>query len=198
MPHAALVAILVNPKNPNTTSQLKDTEDAARSRNLSILVLYAASEDDIDASFGTLKEKHADALIVGADPFFQRNRDQLLALTARLSLPTIYFQREFAAAGGLISYGIHFPEAYRQAGNYTGRILKGEKPEDLPVVQMTRLDTHHQLEDCKDARASYPTDFARAYRRGHRITALLAAMQFVCVWHIASFRCYAAIWSLAD
>jgi putative ABC transport system substrate-binding protein len=149
LPKAEVVAVLVNPKNPNTVGQLKDIEEAAQNRNQTVQVLNASSEGEIDTSFAALKEKRADALIIGADPFFQSNRDQLLKLAARLSLPTIYFQREFPASGGLISYGIHFPDAYRQAGVYTARILKGEKPADLPVVQMTRFELVINLKTAK-------------------------------------------------
>jgi ABC-type uncharacterized transport system substrate-binding protein len=96
-----------------------------------------------------LSEKRADALIIGADPFYQNNRAQLLRLAARHALPTIYFQREFLVARDLISYGIHFPDAYRQAGRYAGRILTGEKPVDLPVVQLTRIELTINLKTAK-------------------------------------------------
>ncbi len=150
LPKASAIAVLVNPRNPNTASQLKDIEEAARPRNQSLLVLKASSEQEIDTTIATLADKRADALIVGADPLFQSLRGQLLDLTRRIALPTIYFQREFVVDGGLISYGIYFPDAYRQAGNYAGRVLKGEKPAELPVVQMTRIELAINL---KTARA---------------------------------------------
>ena len=149
LPKAMLIAVLLNPKNPNTPGQLKEIEEAARSRNQSIHVLYAGNENDIDAAFAMLSGKRADALIIGADPLYQSNRAQLLRLAARHSLPTIYFQREFVVAGGLISYGIYFPDAYRQAGRYAGRILKGEKAADLPVVQLTRIELTINLKTAK-------------------------------------------------
>ena len=149
LPKATLIAVLLNPKNPNTPGQLKEIEEAARGRNQSMHVLYASSENEIDAAFAIVSEKQANALIIGADPFYQRNRAQLLQLAANHSLPTIYFAREFVAAGGLISYGVHFPDAYRQAGRYTGRILKGEKPADLPVVQLTRIELTINLKTAK-------------------------------------------------
>jgi putative ABC transport system substrate-binding protein len=149
LPKATLIAVLLNPRNPNTSAQLKEIEEAARSRNQSIQVLYAANENDIDAAFAMFSEKRVDALIIGADPLYQSNRVQLLRLAGHHSLPTIYFQREFVVAGGLISYGIHFPDAYRQAGRYTGRILKGEKPADLPVVQLTKIELTINLKTAK-------------------------------------------------
>jgi len=149
LPKATLIAVLLNPKNPNTPGQLKEIEEAARSRNQSIHVLYAGNGNDIDAAFAMLSEKRADALIIGADPLYQSNRAQLLRLAARHSLPTIYFQREFVVAGGLISYGVYFPDAYRQAGRYAGRILKGEKAADLPVVQLTRIELTINLKTAK-------------------------------------------------
>ena len=113
-------------------------------------MLNASSEPEIEASFATLANRRADALIVGADPVFQSRSRQIVDLTRRIALPTIYFQREFVVDGGLISYGIYFPDAYRQAGVYAGRILKGEKPAELPVVQMTRIELAINL---KTARA---------------------------------------------
>jgi putative ABC transport system substrate-binding protein len=156
LPKATLIAVLLNPKNPNTPGQLKEIEEAARSRNQSIQVLYASSGNDIDAAFAMFSEKRADALIIGADPFYQSNRAQLLQLAARHALPTIYFQREFVLAGGLISYGVHFPDAYHQAGRYTGRILKGEKPAELPVVQLTRIELTINLKTAKSVGLNVP------------------------------------------
>ena len=157
LPTATAVAVLLNPKNPNTESQLRDIEQAARSHNLSTQVLYASSERDIDASFVTLAQKRVDALIVGADPLYQNNAAQLINLTTRHSLPAIYFQREFVAAGGLISYGIHFPDSYRQAGRYTGRILQGEKPADLPVLQPTKFELVINLKTAKTLGLAIPS-----------------------------------------
>jgi len=105
-----------------------------------VLVLNAKTETDIDLAFKTIVQERADALIVGTDPLYSIHRDQLIALAANHALPTIYFLREFAAAGGLMSYGTNFADAYRELGAYAGRILKGEKPDDLPVLQPTKFE----------------------------------------------------------
>src|SRR5262245_19585595 len=141
IPKATTIGLLVNPANPNSGAQISDVEQGVGASGQKIQVFRATNEHDIDTAFATMVEQHVEALIIGADPFFQFRRDRLLELTARNAMPAIYFQREFPLAGGLISYGIPFPDAYRQAGGYTGRILKGAKPADLPVVQPTKFDS---------------------------------------------------------
>jgi putative ABC transport system substrate-binding protein len=140
VPTAELMAVLVNPSNVNIDYQLKAVQEAAREIGQQIHILHAITEHDLDAAFTKMSSLRAGALLVGADPFFNSRRDQIIALAARHAIPAIYEQREFAVAGGLASYGTNIADGYRQVGIYTGRILKGEKPADLPVMQSTRFE----------------------------------------------------------
>jgi putative tryptophan/tyrosine transport system substrate-binding protein len=140
VPHAGIVACLVNPKNPEAENQLIDIRTAARTVRQEILVLNASIDHELDTAITTLVRERASGLLVGNDAFFVLRREQLIALTARHRIPTIYFLREFAEAGGLMSYGDSLNDAYRQVGVYIGRILKGMKPADLPVVQSTKVE----------------------------------------------------------
>jgi putative ABC transport system substrate-binding protein len=140
VPQAKVIALLVNPNNSNTETIIRDMPEAARAKGMQLPILKASAESEIDAAFGTLVELHADGLVVAGDPFFFSRRDQLLALASRHAVPANYMWREFAAAGGLSSYGTKVTEAFRQAGSYAGRILKGAKPADLPVQQTTIFD----------------------------------------------------------
>src|SRR5215831_6416836 len=139
-PNAATIAVLANPNSPIVETQVKELQEAARLLGRRLIVLNASSEKEIDAAFAALVQQRANGLIVSADPFFNGQRAQLVALAARSVIPAIYEWREFTIAGGLVSYGTNVTDAYRQAGNYTGRILKGEKPADLPVVQPTKFE----------------------------------------------------------
>jgi putative ABC transport system substrate-binding protein len=138
VPGAARIGLLVNPANPNTEVQRHDIEMAARPVGRPIEVVTASEPDALDAAFAALKAHRVDALIVGADPFLVSQRDRLVALAARHRIPTIYDWREYAVAGGLMSYGSSLTDAYRLAGLYAGRILKGDRAADLPVVQPSR------------------------------------------------------------
>jgi putative ABC transport system substrate-binding protein len=140
VPQATVFAALLNPANPNAESQAKDVQEAARALGLSVLVLNAGSERDIDTAFETLVQQKVEALTVTADSLFASREDQIVALAARHRLPTMYTNRESVDVGGLISYDPSLSESYRQAGNYAGRILKGEKPAVLPVVQPTKFE----------------------------------------------------------
>jgi ABC-type uncharacterized transport system substrate-binding protein len=140
MPKIGSIALLVNPNNPNAAPQTRNMEAATTAAGLRLNILSAGSQSDFDNAFATLPPQRADALVVSADPFFMSHRDQLTALTARHSMPAIYYAREFAAAGGLISYASSFTDSFRQAATYVGRILKGEKPADLPVTQPTKFE----------------------------------------------------------
>ena len=145
VPGAARVAVLVNPANAaNTETTLRDVEAAARAMGLQIQVFNASTSREIDAAFATFVRERPDALFVGGDPFFTSRRVQLAQLAARHAIPATYAVREYAEAGGLMSYGANIADAYRQVGVYTGRILKGAKPADLPVVQATQVRAGHQ------------------------------------------------------
>jgi putative ABC transport system substrate-binding protein len=141
VPGAARVAVLVNPANAtNTETTLRDVEPAARAMGLQIQVLNASTSREIDAAFATIARERPDALFVGNDAFFNARRVQLVLLAGRHGLPAIYWDREFAEAGGLMTYGSNIVDVYRQVGDYAGRILKGAKPADLPVVQSSKFE----------------------------------------------------------
>jgi putative tryptophan/tyrosine transport system substrate-binding protein len=140
IPHAGVIALLVNPANPLTEPMIRDVQEAARAKGLQLHILKAGTESEIDAAFATLVQLHAAALVVGADPFFFGRRDQLLVLAAHHAVPAMYYLREFVATGGLISYGTSFISVFRQVGIYAGEILKGAKPADLPVQQPTTFE----------------------------------------------------------
>jgi putative ABC transport system substrate-binding protein len=149
VPTAALIAVLLNPTNANFQSQLRGVQDAARDLGQQVSILSASNERDIDAAFAMVTQSRAGALLVGSDPFFNNERDQVIAQAARHAIPAIYEGREFAMAGGLASYGTSLADAYRQAGIYAGRILRGEKPADLPVVQPTKFEFVINLKTAK-------------------------------------------------
>ena len=141
LPTAKRVAVLVNPAEAtNTGSVVKDAEGAARAMGLQIEVLNASTSREIDAAFATIVRERPDALFVGNDAFFNARRVQLVLLAGRHGLPAIYWDREFAEAGGLMTYGSNIVDVYRQIGVYAGRTLKGAKPADLPVVQSTKFE----------------------------------------------------------
>jgi putative ABC transport system substrate-binding protein len=140
VPTAALIAVLLNPNNPPAATQLKDVQEAARALGQQIHILHAGSEAELEAVFATVRQVGAGALLVAGDPFFNSQRTYLVALAARHAIPAIYEQREHALAGGLMSYGTNLSDGYRQLAIYTARILKGEKPADLPVVQSTKFE----------------------------------------------------------
>ena len=140
VPQATVIAALVNPNFLTTADQLKDLQEAARALGKQLHVLQASTESELDNGFATLAQERPDALIVAAAPFFTARRKELVALADRHRIAAIYSWREFPAAGGLISYGASFTDAFRQVGIYTGRILKGEKPADLPVLQPTKYE----------------------------------------------------------
>jgi ABC-type uncharacterized transport system substrate-binding protein len=139
-PKATVLAVLVNPISPTAGSETKNLTAAAHLLGRSVLFLNADSEQEIDAAFSAAVQKRAGALLVLPDAYFISRRAQIVALAARNAIPAMYHRREFVDAGGLISYGDSLPDAYRQAGIYTGRVLKGEKPGELPVVQPTKFE----------------------------------------------------------
>ena len=141
VPGAARVAVLVNPANAtNAETTLRDVEPAARAMGLQIQVVNASTSREIDAAFATFVRERPDALFVGHDAFFTSRRVQLVHLATRHAMPATYALRDFAEAGGLMSYGVNIADALRQVGVYTGRILKGAKPADLPVLQSTKFE----------------------------------------------------------
>jgi putative ABC transport system substrate-binding protein len=140
LPRDALIALLVNPNNPQGGVQADDLQAAAAMLKRPVTVIKAGSEAEIDTAFAAIKQRNAKALVVVGDPFFNNRRKQLIALAARDAVPAIYSNRENVDEGGLISYGASLPEAYREVGLYAGRILKGAKPADLPVLQPTKFE----------------------------------------------------------
>jgi putative ABC transport system substrate-binding protein len=156
LPANASIAVLVNPDNPNADLDVTELQNAARTLGQSITFVRARSEPEVNAVFATLGERRASALLVNTDPFFLARRDQFVSLAARNGMPAIYAQREFVAAGGLISYGASLADAYRQVGIYAGRILKGEKPADLPIVQPTKFEMAINLKTAKSLGLDIP------------------------------------------
>lgn len=159
VPGAATVAVLVNPANPNTESLSKELQAAAQSMGLQLHILHAGAERDFDAVFQTIHQLSAGALFIGTDPFFNGRSSQLAALAIRQGIPAIYQYRDFAAAGGLLSYGGSYTEPLRLVGVYTGRILKGEKPADLPVQQPTKFELVINLKTAKALGLTIPESF---------------------------------------
>jgi putative ABC transport system substrate-binding protein len=140
VPNVTVIALMVNPTLPESARMISDADAAARTLSRQLLVLNASTPSEIDAAFASLRQRRDSALLVSADPFFTSRRQQIVALAARDAIPAIYFNREFIAEGGLMSYGNDIADAYRRAGVYTGRIVKGEKPADLPVDQATKFE----------------------------------------------------------
>ncbi len=149
MPGAATIGFLTNPSFVSAASQLRDMQEAAQALGVQIRVLPASTDGEIDAAFESVAQRRLRALAIGADPFFDERRDKVLALAERHAVPTMHQFREAAEAGGLMSYGIDLLDAYRQIGVYTGRILKGEKPADLPVAQPTKFELLINLKTAK-------------------------------------------------
>jgi putative ABC transport system substrate-binding protein len=149
IPTATVVALLVNPTTPAAKVMASEVQAAARALGLKLHVLHAASDNDFGPAFASAAQLQAGALIIGGDPFFTSRSRLLGELTVARGVPTIYEFREFAEAGGLISYGTSLADAYREAGVYTGRILKGEKPSDLPVQQATKVELILNLKTAK-------------------------------------------------
>jgi ABC-type uncharacterized transport system substrate-binding protein len=156
VPNAATIGVLVNPNYPEADSQRREVQESARAMGQQIHVMNAGTIADIDAVFAMLIQRGVSALFVANDPFFNSRRDQLITLAARHAIPAIYDTREFAAAGGLMSYGSSIVEAFHQAGIYTGKILKGARPGDLPVMQATKFELVINLKTAKSLGLSIP------------------------------------------
>jgi len=163
VPSAAMIGMLVNPNYPDIEAQQSDVSAAARKLGQQVHVVNAGSEDDFERAFATLKRLKAEALLVSPDAVFLSRRDQLVALAGRHALPAMYPQREFVLVGGLMSYAANVADGYRQAAIYVGRILKGAKPVDLPVVRPTKFDFFINLKTAKALGLEIPpTLLARA------------------------------------
>jgi putative ABC transport system substrate-binding protein len=156
---AGIIGLLVNPNNSNAEGISRQMQEAARTKGVQLAIRKPATEDEIDAAFASLAQLQAVGLMVSPDPFFLSRRDQLAAQAARNAIPTISFAREFADAGGLISYGPSFTGMWRQIGIYAGRILKGEKPADLPVQQPTTFELVINLKTAKALGLTIPESF---------------------------------------
>jgi putative ABC transport system substrate-binding protein len=162
VPSAKIIALLVNPTNFNTEAILRRLQPGVRRFGLQLHVLNASTERDFDTAFATLRQLRADGLVVVQDVFFTTQSRQLAALAIRHAVPAIFQEREFAVAGGLMSYTGSVPDEYRQAGVYTGRVLKGEKPADLPIVQATKFELVINLKTAKALGLSVPLGLLNA------------------------------------
>jgi putative ABC transport system substrate-binding protein len=149
VPNVTIMAVLVNPDYPDAETQIKEIEEAARTLRLQLHILKARTESDFEAAFATLVQQRAGALLVASDPFLFSRRERLVALAAHHAVPTIYQFRQNAVIGGLMSYGTRITDSYHQVGVYTGRVLKGERPADLPVVLSTQFEFVINLKTAK-------------------------------------------------
>jgi putative tryptophan/tyrosine transport system substrate-binding protein len=156
IPTGAVVAVLLNPTSPTADSQLKQLQEAARTLALQLHILHASTEGEFDKAFATLRQLRPKGLIVASDTFFATHSEQLAALTARHAVPAIQQSRDPALAGGIMSYGGSFVESHRQAGVYTARVLKGDKPGDLPVQQVTKVELLINLKTAKALGITFP------------------------------------------
>jgi putative ABC transport system substrate-binding protein len=157
VPDAKTIALLVNPNSPTAAPSIRGAPEAAKAKGVKLLILNAINEKEIDAAFEGAVASHAGGLIVAADPFFDTRREQLVAAAARTRMPAVYFENEFANAGGLMSYGSSLAGVYRRMGAYAARILKGENPAELPVEQPTTFQTVINLKTAKELGITVPT-----------------------------------------
>jgi putative tryptophan/tyrosine transport system substrate-binding protein len=156
LPAGAAVVLLVNPASPSAAIETKEIQTAAHLLGVRLLIQNASSPSDIEAAFASIARQDTSGLLTTADNLFFRQRDQLVALAARQAVPAIYSDRAFSEAGGLMSYGSDIPDGFRWAGVYTGRILRGEKPADLPVQQSTKIELGINLKTAKALRLAVP------------------------------------------
>jgi putative tryptophan/tyrosine transport system substrate-binding protein len=168
VPRAGMIALLVNPNVSNAERVIRDVQEAARTKGLQLHVLKAGSESEIDTAFASVVELRAGALLVSADPFLSNRREQLVALASRHAVPTIYAWREFAASGGLISYGPSLTAAFRLIGIYAGKILKGAKPSDLPVEQPSKFELVINIKTAKSLGLTVPPTLLAQNRQTRR------------------------------
>jgi ABC-type uncharacterized transport system substrate-binding protein len=149
LPNASAIALLLNPSNPEAASQRQDVQKAALALGRRLLVLHASTEPEFESNFAMLARERVGALVVENDPFFDTQRNRLVALAPRNAVPAIYHIREYPETGGLMSYGANLADAYRQVGTYIGRILNGTKPAELPVIQSTTFELVINLKTAK-------------------------------------------------
>jgi putative ABC transport system substrate-binding protein len=157
VPQAGVITVLANPNNPGLEGYTREAQEAASVKGVRFQILNASTEGEIDAAFVSLAQQHTSALVISPDAFFETRRGQLVALATRHAVPAIYQSRESAAAGGLISYGPSFTTALRQVGIYAGKILKGTKPADLPVMQSTKFELVINLKAARALGLDIPT-----------------------------------------
>jgi len=157
VPKAPLIAALFNPNNPNAERGAKDVQSAAGTIGQKVVVFYASNEREIDTAFASLVQQQAGGILIYPDGFFTGRRDQLVELAARYKIPAIYPWRDYAVAGGLMSYGTSIREAFRWAGTYVGKVLKGAKPADLPVIQPSKFEVVINLKTARALNLSVPT-----------------------------------------
>jgi putative tryptophan/tyrosine transport system substrate-binding protein len=155
-PGVPLIGALLNPNYPDAARQLPALEQAAQTIGRRLFVAKASNDEELNAAFALLVQQGIGALLVASDPYFDTRRDRIIAFAAQNRLPAVYHFREYAFAGGLVSYAPSITDAYRQAGNYTGRVLKGEKPADLPVLQPTKFDFVINLKTAKTLGLTVP------------------------------------------
>ena len=160
VPGVQLIAVILNPNRPDHASHMGEVQEAARAIGQQIHIALASNESAINAAFATAVQLRAGAMLVGGDPFLNSKRDKIVALAARHAIPAIYEQREYALVGGLMSYGTNLTNGYHQAGVYAGRILKGEKPGDLPVVQSTKFEFLINLKTAKALGIEVPANLS--------------------------------------
>jgi len=157
VPKISVIAMLINPNNPLAEPEAREAQAAALRLGLELFVVKAGNEREVESAFESMIERGARAFYVGSDQFFNDRRDQLIAFAARRALPAMYFLRDFAQAGGLLSYGNDLAELYSQAGGYTARVLKGERPADLPILQATKFQAVLNLKTAKALGLEVPT-----------------------------------------
>jgi putative ABC transport system substrate-binding protein len=163
VPQAAIIAVLLNPTFPSASQQLKDLEGAARAIGAQLHMLRVSTDEEVELAFASIAQLHVPALIVAADAFLLTRRDKIVELAARHALPGMYFFRDYVLAGGLMSYGTDLADAYQQIGNYAGRVLKGAKPADLPIMQPTKFELLINLKTAKTLGIEIPANLlARA------------------------------------
>jgi putative ABC transport system substrate-binding protein len=156
VPDAAIIGIIADPNSPDTVEQMKSLSTAASSLGRQLKIMNVSGENDIEPAFAAMAEQHVAAAVVTSSPVYLPRRQKFVALAARYAIPTAYFVRDFADAGGLISYGTSLPDAYRRAGVYTGRILKGDRPADLPVEQSVKVELVVNLKTAKTLGITIP------------------------------------------